>query len=78
MRLPKHKLDQVDWWSSQMVAPFLSMGRDDVVTIHWKQWWKPRTKIRFPRVCTDVNGDIYTYSATEEFIALHQQLSSLP
>lgn len=78
MKLPKHKLEEIDFYFVNSVNNF--PGYSDVITIHWKQWWKLRTKLSFLRSTKNIryseelDDRIYTYVESRECAELRAQL----
>lgn len=78
MKLPKHKLEEIDFYSVNIVKH--SPGYSDIITIHWKRWWKFNTKLFFMRPTKNIryseelDDTIYTYVESQECIQLRTQL----
>jgi len=75
MILPKKIFDQISFWEHTV-----EFGRGyrvwDVFTIHFKQWWKFRKKIKIQRKIDfdDQNSNRFTHSPTPSAADLYNQL----
>lgn len=73
MKLTKHILDQISYWE-------YSKNSDPacVFTLHFKQWWKPRKKIKMPWICVNIDEDwMGTYRRTQGSYELEHQLKTI-
>ncbi len=70
MLLPKSRLDSLEFYTYQREHHRFKLVVEDVITLHWKEWWRPRTKIRSPLQC--VAGNCKSSSA--EIVELLEQL----
>lgn len=76
MILPKHKLEQLDYYESKN-----GQGSEcDKIILHWKSWYKFREVIQFDRICVwkrfdaDLEDIISTYMESQDFTELKDQL----
>lgn len=77
MLLPKSRLASVDYYTYRRGRPLLENGPCDIITVRWKEWWRPRTKLVFSLLCVE-RGEHDGYGAkwisAREVIELLDQL----
>ena len=75
MHLPLELLDQVEYYEKYVVEPFWSSGFRTKITLHFKQWWKPRKtfKFKWDFVCVK-DWETTTWKPSMDAIRLEQQL----
>ena len=74
MLLPKHRLESLDFYTYEREHPSFKLAPEDVITLHWREWWRMRTKIRTPLVCIGGNYKSSTWRSNAEIIELLEQL----
>ncbi len=63
MLLPLSKLHQVDYYEVKLIKhwPFNNRHSNKTcIVIHWKQWWKLRSRFYFPAITTTTSEDEYS------------------
>ncbi len=83
MILPKSMLEDIDYYEVKLLNRFPNNKRNKLKTciiIHWKQWWKIRSKFIFPAITKttseddkNVHFDIYKNA---NHLSLENQLSN--
>lgn len=74
MLLPKSRLDSLEFYTYQREHPSFKLAVEDVITLYWKEWWRPRTKIRSPLQCVAGNYKSSTWRSSAEIVELLDQL----
>lgn len=71
MILPRKLIENVMYYHEM----YERKTHTDVITVYWKQWWKIRTKYRFPRAIVAIADDgKTTFEATPGCIELLVQI----
>lgn len=77
MKLTQYILSQISYWERTKI----DLGFWDKpacrFTLHFKQWWKPRRRITIPWRCTNIDGDIHTFSREDSSVELERQLKTI-
>ncbi len=78
MLLPKSTLEQIECYEitqAKVLGEWQSM--DDVIILHFKQWWKPDKTLTIRRLTTNIDNETQSFSHehSAHAIMLLQQLA---
>ena len=74
MLLPKSRLASVDYYTYRRGQPLSENGPCDIITVWWKEWWRPRTKICIKLICARVDDGFSIWLQNTEATELLDQL----
>lgn len=75
MYLPRRYLNKVEYYEKRVVEAFWCEGFRTIITLHFKQWWKPRKKFKFDwRFVATTGYGTTTWSPSEEAVIFERLL----
>lgn len=77
MLLPESRIESVDYYTHHRSHPIFRTAPEDVIVIRWKEWWRPRTRLVFPLICTQIDHYDRTGTTWEPTIEVLELLDQL-